>query len=313
MQESERGTFRLARWLVAWVTTLSVLLPRPLFAQSTPTEHQSLARELFARGRELMNRGVYGAACPKLAESFRIDPGGGTLLNLALCHELEGKTATAWTEFNEAARLARIAGRPDRVDFAERHALPLVPRLARISIHVPPHARTPGLLVRLNGAPIGDAGWGEPLPVDPGSQVLEAQAPGKRHARYLLVLKAGERREFSVSPLEDDDRWPLAKRIGFGLILSGGVAAAVATAFGVHAMREDGEADDGCRANVCGARAIEASRNAAGSGRLATVSLAMSGALSGSGAALWLWSSSDAAKQGPSSGADVSVGFGGSF
>ena len=77
---------------------------------------EGAAESLFQAGKSLLEQKNYEQACPKLSESYRLDPGTGTLLALALCHEGEGRLATAWGEFAEVAARARREHRPDRED-----------------------------------------------------------------------------------------------------------------------------------------------------------------------------------------------------
>src|ERR1700722_3703046 len=72
------------------------------------------AQVLFDQGKALMDKGDYLRACTQLEESQKVQAAGGTLLFLALCREGEGKTATAWTRFNETVSMARRDGRSDR-------------------------------------------------------------------------------------------------------------------------------------------------------------------------------------------------------
>jgi len=164
---------------------------------------KSVATQLFGEGRALLEQGRLDQACPKLEESQRIDPGGGTLLNVALCHERQGRTATAWVEFIEARGIAKADNRPVRVAFAQAHISALEPTLSRIVLQVPNGADEPDLEVRRDGNVIARAAWGSALPVDPGDHVFEAQAPGKRPwSEAIVVVPSGETRTILVPALQ---------------------------------------------------------------------------------------------------------------
>jgi hypothetical protein len=180
-------------WSKAWAPRIvfvgALLLgARSANASDVSEADRARATELFREGRSLMAAKRYAEACPMLEESQRLDPGGGTLLNVALCHELQGRAATAWSEFNEAMTVARGDRRRDREVEAERHIRALEPHLARLTVEVPPEARVPNLVVRRDSAEVLPVAWGAGVPVDPGVHVVEAEAPGRSPWRATVAV-----------------------------------------------------------------------------------------------------------------------------
>src|SRR6185503_16570996 len=95
------------------------------------------AEALFEEGRKLLAAGEVRAACPKFAESYRLDTALGALLNLSTCHEREGRTATAWSEFRQAETEAASLRDEARRKLAADHAAALEPKLARLVVSAP--------------------------------------------------------------------------------------------------------------------------------------------------------------------------------
>ncbi len=192
--------------IVAAATGLFLIefLPIPSAAADPSPAEKSIATQLFKEARVLLEEGRIGPACRKLEESQRLDPGGGTLLNLALCHEREGRTASAWVEFTEALGIAKKDGRPQRIEFARSHVTQLEPQLARLSIQVSSATDLPDLEVKRDGSVVSRAAWGSPIPVDPGDHVVEATAPGKVSFKQPIVVTAGPGTETVTVPGLDD-------------------------------------------------------------------------------------------------------------
>ena len=164
------------------------------------------AEDLFRRAKALMAQGKYEDACPMLKESYRSDPATGTLLNLALCNEHIGISASAWGEFRmvEQESRAAVPPREDRVALAREHAEKLEPRLARITLDVPLSARTPGLVVKVDGEEKGEALWTAGIVVDPGTRIIEASAPGKKTAAMRIKIDdEGVVQKVTLAPLDD--------------------------------------------------------------------------------------------------------------
>jgi hypothetical protein len=149
----------------------------------------------------LLDQKKYDEACPKLAEAQKLDPGAGTLLALALCHEGQGKTATARKELEEAASLGKKNGRMDLAKAAEKRAAAMEPTLSKIVVRMPEGA--PDYEVRLDGQPVTRESLGAPIPVDPGEHKADVSAKGKAPRSYVVRLSGAGTVEIVIDKLED--------------------------------------------------------------------------------------------------------------
>jgi serine/threonine-protein kinase len=183
------------------VVALALCMAAPALAAPTAAD-AALAEALFRDARRLMGEKRYPEACAKFAESQRLDPSGGTLLNLAVCHEAEGKLATAWVELNEALAVARRDGRADREKVVRQRLAALDTRLPRLVVVVEGAARLPGLEIRRDGELIREPAWGLPQPLDPGSYTVVASAPGRKAWEVRVTLAPGKTARVAVVPLE---------------------------------------------------------------------------------------------------------------
>ena len=134
---------------------LAAVISASAMAHASSGQDIATAQALFDEAKRLMKAGKFAEACPKLTESQRLDPAAGTMVALALCHESEGKTASAWAEFGEVLSDARRDRRADREQAAQQHLKVLEPKLTRVVVTVV--AEVPGLEVRRDGAVLGKA------------------------------------------------------------------------------------------------------------------------------------------------------------
>jgi hypothetical protein len=170
------------------------------------TGHVALAQSLFDRGRQLLEAGQTQEACRLFAESYRLDAAGGTLLNLALCHERGGKLASAYATYSEALSQAIRDGRDDRRDIADQALRDIAPRLSRVTLDVPEAARVEGLEIRVDETVFTSASWGHPTPIDGGPHSIEVTAPGRTPwTTQFDVAPEHERRVISIPTLAPDD------------------------------------------------------------------------------------------------------------
>jgi len=175
---------------VPWALAGQLLVALPANGAPAPTE-KAAAEALFQEGTTLMAEQKYAAACAKFEASQAIESGLGVKLWLADCYDHEGRTASAWALFSEAASLAHQSGQTERERAASERGADLERRLSKLELKAPPAGLPAGVSVTLNGVGIPDASLGSALPVDPGPQRIVFEAPGYRALTLEAQVPAG--------------------------------------------------------------------------------------------------------------------------
>ena len=259
---------RSLRFVVVAAMATTSLWSTAARAEGPSAAQEAQAEDLFQRSKTLMAQKDYHAACPMLAESYRLAGGGGTLQNLAICYEEEGKVAFAYNRFLELRALSIKAGRKDRVALAEEHIAKLKDRISRLVIRVPEASRVPGLKVAIDGDDYGEASWSAGIVLNTGSHVVKFSAPGKKSVEVkkriedehqLETLEAPQLadapREISpVAPpgasLDELDRVASRRALRTTGFVIGGIGLGVAVAggvFGILTATTESAAKGACR------------------------------------------------------------------
>jgi hypothetical protein len=164
-------------------------------ASDARADDQAEAVKLFDKGRSLMqNAATLGEACRTLEESLKLWDRGDTVLNLALCHRRQGKTATAWAEFDRALSHGTKVGFPEAVQEATRQRDELAAILSRLTVTVPPAtAALEGLTVEVDDHPLSRERYNTAFVIDPGPVRVRARAKG--HKPLLVQVEIGANKD----------------------------------------------------------------------------------------------------------------------
>jgi hypothetical protein len=152
------------------------------------------AEAVFLQGRTAMDAGHFEEACSKFAESERLDPAAGTLMNLATCEEKVGRLASAWQHWREAIDL--LPAGDDRRAFARGRVDELEKRLPHLMVKLA--GQSDGARVLRDGVELGAASRGVQLPVDPGAHEVTVEMPGHRSETVTIVLGEAEHKSVEV-------------------------------------------------------------------------------------------------------------------
>lgn len=174
-------------------------------APGAPPSKEDVRRadELFAVGNRFMAASNYAEACPAYEQSFKLDPSVNTAINLAECHEALGRTATAYLDWLEAARLAQAKKKADKLKKANDRAKALVDKLSTLKVTLANRLSADPTRVVLVDDEVVDASWTTtPHAVDPGTHYVEVRAEGKLAFRTkVLVAPESDQQNVTVPEL----------------------------------------------------------------------------------------------------------------
>jgi hypothetical protein len=272
------------------------------------------AEALFRDARRMADAGDYAGACPKFAESQRLDPAAGTLFNLADCEAHTGHIASAWEHF--AAVVEQLPPADRRRAYAAGQVTTLEKKLPRLTIDLAPGSPA-DVRVERDGVELGAASLGTALPVDPGRHLVVVRASGRVERTFEVTMEPSDAQRLVVAagdagsapaapapaaeaasaepvpPPPDRNADAGQSRRTTGIVVgSAGIAAlAVGTYFGVRALSRRSDSDAVCSAGICrdtsGISAYDDSRTYA---RVADVAFVVGVAAAAAGAYLILTS-----------------------
>ncbi len=169
-----------------------LLLPSLLCASPVARAGSADAEAAFRDGRKAAQSGDWPTACAKFAESERLEPAPGTLLNLADCEDHTGRLVSAHEHFGVAA-----SGFPRgdaRRNLALTRETQIDRRIPRLTLRLSPGAPHDAVVHR-GDTVVSASSLGTPLLVDPGSVAVVVVAPGRADRPYTLTLHEGDQVE----------------------------------------------------------------------------------------------------------------------
>ena len=226
------------------------------------------AEGLFRDARTSFEAGDFRQACPKFAESLRLDFAVGTLLNLALCEEQIGAIASAWVHYSEVAD--RVPADDGRHRIAAERVAYLDPIVPRLSVSLASPYAPPSTHVTRDGVDLEAPSLGVALPVEVGDHVIVVTSPGHDERRWTVHVARGDHQAITVAPGGSS-----TLRTAGWVVGGVGVASlAVGSYFGVTALSKRSESDANCNAGICqSAAGTQAYDDARASARVADIAL----------------------------------------
>ena len=260
---------------------------------------------LYRAAKESAKKGDWEKACAQFAESQRLDPAPGTLVNLADCEEHRGLVTSAWTHFTEVE--SQFKAGDARAAYAHEHAAALERRIPRVTIRLQAGAPASARVFR-DEEELKAASLGVPLPVDPGKHVVVVKV-GSAEARFPFTAVESQNAEVAATgpaestiapkpdpaagkPLEPGppgDRPPATggdnRTLGWMLVGAGGLGIAVGGVTGALALSNAGKVKDACGPDyaTCDRASVDNASTGKTMATVSTVAFIAGGAFVGAG------------------------------
>lgn len=300
-------TMRTHRTVAALTFCSSLLIAgvataQPAGAQPTEASRASDAERLFREGRSAMEAGDLARACPKFAESERVDPAPGTLLSLADCEERARSFVKAREHYLLAA--SGFPKKDPRRAFATGRAQTLEKRIAHVTLRLAPDAPAEAS-VRLGDSVVARSDVGTSTAIDPGEVQVKVNAPGRKENAFTVTFAEGETKDVacelgvpealaageasapsgarsdSGSAVSSDPR----RTVSFVLLGVGAASLIVGGVSGVLAATKASTVNEHCDASsACDQEGVDAATSGRFLAPLSTVTLIAGAVLAGVGA-----------------------------
>ena len=271
------------RWLVLGIV---VALVSPAVADDIKT-----ADEKFEAARKLQAANDNAGACKLFAESYTLNPNAiGTILNVGLCAETEGRIATAIHYFSDARDRSREQNLSPQLAAAEEHLGKLEPRVPHLAIAFSENYPD-GKLVVANKI-VSVVGASDVL-VDPGEVTVVMSAPGRVSYSTTIQIKEAEHKALAIPALGTSVTTCTACRLVGKSLVGVGAAAFVASVIIGWKSHSDWNRDvascmvDGSGTYVCPQGGYDKVQSDLSLGNTATIVGVAGGVLLIGGAALW--------------------------
>ena len=279
----------------------------PVLAEPATAGVAAEAERLFERGLKEMQNHDYQSGCPRLAESYQLDPSPGALFTLAECESGWEKSASALAHYQSFIAQLPTMTRERRATFEERRRI-ATGQIAALSASAPKLTlsvasdQPPALVVKTDGIVVPPGTYGVARQLDPGAYAVTAELDGKIVWKRSITLEAGNQATLEIAPPLRGAGQPGAaqssSRTRVPVYIAGGVAVAGLTTglvAGLVAYQQKSTIDSHCPARTCDTQGRNALDSARTEARIGTLGISVGLAGAATAAALLLFSNSEAA------------------